>query len=157
MLFIPSVDKKVSCVFPQKVEIFDPLAYALAFPLQPLICSRSCFQGLWFWVMNHKFFCAEKPPSQAHVRWASPGCGVRVASLRYGPLSSRAGRWIWPAYTPYETFNHSLVHHVLKSSSLTRRKQKFVCDLMSVSSTIWKMTSRLSSSGNPGNGRSCFC
>lgn len=94
--------------------------------------------------------------SKAHVWWTSPGCDVKVASLRLGLFSSRAGWWIWPAYTPWETFNHSLVHQVLKRSALMRRKQWFVCDLMGMSSTIWKMTVGLSSSGNPGNGRCCW-
>lgn len=73
MLFVPRVDKKVFCVFPQKVDMFDPIAYSLVFPLQSVICTKSCFQGLWFWVMIHEFFCTEKPLGKAHVWWTSPG------------------------------------------------------------------------------------
>lgn len=114
----------------------DPRAYALGFPLQTWTCRRTVFWGFGFESMNLKFFCIEdwlqKPPGKAHVWWASPGCGVEGAFVRYGLLSSWAKNQNKPNTTPCACF-------------------------MCKSSTIWKMLLRLRSSGNAGNGMSRYC
>lgn len=66
----------------------------MAFHLQPLICRRGVFWGFGFGLMNPEFSTENwllKPLGKAHVRWASPGCGVEAAFVRYGLLPSRAG------------------------------------------------------------------
>lgn len=118
---------------PRKWGSSDPRAYALALPLRPLLCRRTVFWGFVWGLMNLEFFCTEtwlqKPPGKSHVWWASLWCGVEGDFMRYGPLSSGAGWWIWPVYTPYEIFSHSL----------KKKKRRWPCALFGEKATIVRL------------------